>query len=123
MILDHIGFSVRDTERSKAFYAKALAPLGIAIVMEGHGWVGMGREGRPQFWFGGGHERSGPIHLAFAARSRAEVRAFHEAALAAGGKDNGAPGLRPEYHADYYGAFVIDPNGHNMEAVCHTPER
>ena len=125
MILDHSGFSVSDTERSKAFYVKALAPLGIAIVMEGHGWVGMGREGRPQFWFGGagGMAGAGPVHLAFAARSRAEVRAFHEAALAAGGKDNGAPGLRPEYHADYYGAFVIDPDGHNIEAVCHAPER
>ena len=125
MILDHMGFSVRDTERSKAFYVQALAPLGIAIVMKGHGWVGMGREGRPQFWFGGGGGKAGagPVHLAFAARSRAEVRAFYEAALAAGGKDNGAPGLRPEYHADYYGAFVIDPDGHNIEAVCHAPER
>jgi catechol 2,3-dioxygenase-like lactoylglutathione lyase family enzyme len=123
MILDHFGFSVADVERSKRFYVEALAPLGIAIVMEGHGWVGMGRDGRPQFWFGGGGKGAGPIHLAFAARSRAEVRAFYEAALAAGGKDNGAPGVRPEYHPDYYGAFVIDPDGHNMEAVCHTPER
>ena len=123
MILDHFGFGVPDLERSKRFYVKALAPLGIAIVMEGHGWVGMGREGRPQFWFGGTEGRAGPIHLAFAARSRAEVRAFYDAALAAGGKDNGAPGLRPDYHADYYGAFIIDPDGHNMEAVCHTPER
>ena len=86
MILDHMGFSVTETERSKAFYMKALAPLGIAVAMEGHGWVGMGREGRPQFWFGGrgGMAGAGPVHLAFAARNRAEVRAFHEAALAAG---------------------------------------
>jgi catechol 2,3-dioxygenase-like lactoylglutathione lyase family enzyme len=123
MIIDHMGFAVRDRGRSKAFYVKALAPLGIAIVMEGHGWVGMGRDGRPQFWFGGAEGGAGPIHLAFAARSRAEVRAFYEAALGAGGKDNGPPGLRPEYHADYYGAFVLDPDGHNIEAVCHSPER
>ena len=123
MILDHFGFSVADAERSKRFYVQALTPLGIAIVMEGHGWVGMGREGRPQFWFGGGDgQGAGPIHLAFVAQSRAEVRAFHEAAVAAGGKDNGAPGLRPQYHADYYGAFVLDPDGHNIEAVCHAPE-
>ena len=96
MILDHFGFGVANLERSKRFYVEALAPLGIGIVMEGHGWVGMGREGRPQFWFGGEGKGAGPIHLAFAARSRAEVRAFYEAALAAGGKDNGASGLRPE---------------------------
>ena len=122
MILDHIGFAVNDPKRSKEFYTKALAPLGIAVVMEYEDWIGMGRDGRPQFWFGGGDQGAGPIHLAFTARNREEVRAFHAAALKAGGTDNGAPGLRPHYHPDYYGAFVLDPDGHNMEAVCHAPE-
>lgn len=122
MIFDHIGFSVESFARSRAFYEKALAPLGIGIVMEGNGWAMMGRDGRPQFWFGEDDGKAGPIHVAFAARDRAQVRAFHEAALAAGGADNGAPGLRPEYHPDYYGAFVFDPDGHNVEAVCHKPE-
>jgi catechol 2,3-dioxygenase-like lactoylglutathione lyase family enzyme len=122
MILDHIGFAVADAQKSKAFYGRALAPLGIAVVMEFEGWVGMGRDGRPQLWFGPHDGAAGPIHLAFAADDRAQVRAFHEAALAAGAKDNGAPGLRPHYHENYYGAFVIDPDGHNIEAVCHKPE-
>jgi catechol 2,3-dioxygenase-like lactoylglutathione lyase family enzyme len=123
MILDHIGFGVNDLEKSKGFYAKALAPLGITVVMEAEGWIGMGRDGRPQFWFGGGGQDAGPVHLAFTARNREEVRAFHASALKAGGKDNGAPGLRPQYHPDYYGAFVLDPDGHNIEAVCHAAER
>ena len=123
MILDHIGFGVNDVEKTKDFYVKALAPLGIAVALEAEGWIGMGRDGRPQFWFGGMGQGAGPIHLAFTARNRAEVRAFHAAAVAAGGTDNGAPGLRPHYHPDYYGAFVIDPDGHNVEAVCHAPER
>jgi len=121
-MLDHITFAVQDFAQSRAFYLAALAPLGIGLVMEWEGWVGLGRDGRPQFWFGGGDRASGPFHLAFAARSRAEVRAFHAAALAAGARDNGAPGLRPHYHPHYYGAFAIDPNGHNIEAVCHSPE-
>ena len=123
MILDHIGFGVNDVEKTKDFYVKALAPLGIVVALEAEGWIGMGRDGRPQFWFGGMGKGAGPIHLAFTARNRAEVRAFHAAAVAAGGTDNGAPGLRPHYHPDYYGAFVIDPDGHNIEAVCHAPER
>ena len=121
MILDHIGLAVADFAKSRAFYADALAPLGIDIIMEGDDWAMMGRPGMPQFWFGEHRQVPGPIHLAFSALDRAQVDAFHEAALAAGGADNGAPGIRAEYHPDYYGAFVIDPDGHNIEAVSHGP--
>lgn len=122
MILDHIGITVSNTETSKAFFTAALAPLGITLIMETHGWVGFGRNGKPDFWFGAGGEVQRPMHLAFAARSRDEVREFYSAALAAGAKDNGQPGPRPQYHANYYGAFVIGPDGHNVEAVCHTTD-
>ena len=122
MTLDHIGFAVADFAKSRDFYTQALAPLGIAIVMSGDSYAGMGRDGRAQFWFNAGQPDSGGTHIAFAADDRAQVRAFHAAALAAGGKDNGGPGLRPQYHPNYYGAFVIDLNGHNIEAVCHKPE-
>jgi len=122
MTLDHIGFAVADFAKSRDFYTQALAPLGIAIVMSGDSYAGMGRDGRAQFWFNAGQPASGGTHIAFAADDRAQVRAFHAAALAAGGKDNGGPGLRPQYHPNYYGAFVIDLNGHNIEAVCHKPE-
>jgi catechol 2,3-dioxygenase-like lactoylglutathione lyase family enzyme len=118
-MFDHIGFNVADLARSRAFYLKALAPLGIGVVKEGEGWALLGKD-RPQFWIGAAGPPPGPIHLAFAAESREKVREFHEAALAAGGRDNGAPGLRPQYHPNYYGAFVLDPDGHNVEAVCHT---
>jgi catechol 2,3-dioxygenase-like lactoylglutathione lyase family enzyme len=127
-MIDHLGISVSNFDASKTFYDQAMAPLGASllyVVPEQYtGGVkvgGYGRE-RPVFWL---HEASvtGPgRHYAFTARSRAEVDAFHKAALAAGGKDNGAPGLRPHYHADYYGAFVFDPDGNNVEAVCHAPE-
>ncbi len=128
-ILDHIGINVRDYARSKAFYEKALAPLGVTPVMEYGLACGFGRDGKPDFWVGQGATRFQteeqvrvitPIHVAFVARSRAEVDAFHAAALAAGGRDNGAPGLRPEYHPGYYGAFVLDLDGHNIEAVVHS---
>ena len=119
MILDHIGFNVSDLDASKRFYQAALSPLRIGIAAEGDGWAMLGRDGKPQFWFGASGASPGPIHIAFAAANREEVRQFHAAALKAGGKDNGAPGLRPEYHANYYGAFVIGPDGHNIEAVCH----
>jgi catechol 2,3-dioxygenase-like lactoylglutathione lyase family enzyme len=126
-ILDHVGFAVSDLERSKAFYEKALAPLGITPLFEvtaeqtGSGAAcGFGRE-RPQFWIGTGETLKGGLHVAFTTSDRSTVDAFYEAALAAGGRDNGAPGLRPEYHEDYYGAFVLDPDGHNIEAVCHAP--
>jgi catechol 2,3-dioxygenase-like lactoylglutathione lyase family enzyme len=131
-ILDHVTLIVSDYERSRDFYEKALAPLGIAIVREyGERACGFGRGPKPDFWIGVGpasfqtpeHIKTiTPTHLAFAARSRAEVDAFHAAALAAGGKDFGAPGPRPVYHANYYGAFVLDPDGHNIEAVIHKPE-
>ena len=121
MPFDHIGVSVTDFEKSKAFYAQALAPLGIGVVMEGPGWAMVGRPGKPEFWFGAHGNPPGPIHIAFAAANRAEVRAFHEAAIAAGGRDNGGPGIRAQYHPNYYGAFVLDPDGHNVEAVCHLP--
>jgi len=122
MIFDHVGFNVSDLAATKAFYTKALAPLGISIVLEQEGWAMFGRPGRPQFWVGSFGPSPGGIHLAFAAADREQVRRFHEAALAAGGKDNGPPGIRERYHPHYYGAFVIGPDGHNLEAVCHTPE-
>jgi catechol 2,3-dioxygenase-like lactoylglutathione lyase family enzyme len=122
MVFDHIGFNVSDFAASKDFFIKALAPLGIGITMEGDGWAMVGRRGEGNFWFGSFGNNPGPIHVAFAARTREDVRKFYEAALAAGGQDNGAPGLRPHYHANYYGAFVIGPDGHNLEAVCHAPE-
>ncbi len=120
--LDHIGFNVTDFQKTKAFLLAALEPLGIGVVKEAEGWAMLGKPGRPQFWFGSFGKSPGPIHIAFAAQSRAQVRAFYDAALKAGGKDNGAPGIRAQYHPDYYGAFVIGPDGHNIEAVCHTPE-
>lgn len=123
MILDHVGFTVSDFAASKRFYAAALAPLGIVAVAEGDGWAMMGKDGKPQFWFGmTGDAAPGPIHVAFAADDREQVRRFHAAALAAGGVDNGAPGLRPQYHPDYFGAFVLGPDSHNIEAVCHRRE-
>ncbi len=127
-MFDHIGFPVSDYRRSLAFYTKALEPLGIGLVMEvprevtgGDEQGGFGRAGRPQFWIGTGKALSGRLHVAFAAASRAEVDAFYVAAIAAGATDNGGPGLRLIYHPNYYGAFVLDPDGHNIEAVCHIP--
>ncbi|MBX7194276.1 MAG: VOC family protein [Sandaracinaceae bacterium] len=127
-ILDHLTVPVRDYERSKAFYAAALAPLGITLVME-HGKAGGFGKGKPELWIGEGPTSFQspeqlrvitPIHVALRAASREEVDAFHAAALAAGGKDFGAPGLRPHYHPGYYGAFVLDPDGHDLEAVHHS---
>jgi catechol 2,3-dioxygenase-like lactoylglutathione lyase family enzyme len=122
MIFDHLGFNVSDFAGARQFFLQALKPLGIGIVKEGEGWAMIGRNGRPQFWFGAMGTSPGPIHVAFAAENREQVRQFHAAALAAGGKDNGGPGLREHYHPHYYGAFVIGPDGHNIEAVCHAPE-
>ena len=121
-MFDHIGFRVRDVAASRKFYLAALAPLGIGVAMEHGGGVGLGRGGKPQMWLSQGEAPASPLHLAFAARTRGEVDAFYAAALAAGATDNGAPGLRPHYHPNYYGAFAIDPDGHNIEAVCHSPE-
>ena len=121
-MIDHIGFNVSDFAKSKAFYVAALTPLGIAIEREGEGWAMLGKNGKPQFWFGAYGPAASPIHLAFAAENREQVRAFYQAAIAAGGKDNGPPGIREQYHPNYYGAFVIAPDGHNVEAVCHLAE-
>lgn len=129
-MLDHVGIAVADTARSKAFYDAALAPLGIAMIMELPGDVtdsggtacGYGKDQKPFFWFGDNEQVGEGFHVAFTVETRALVDAFYEAALSAGGKDNGAPGLRPHYHPSYYGAFVLDPDGHNVEAVCHASE-
>ena len=128
-MIDHIGFPVADFERSKAFYQSVLAPLGFALVMEasveqtGAGaHAGFGSEHKPSFWISSGQPLTGTLHVCLQARSRADVDAFHAAALAAGASDNGSPGLRPHYHPNYYGAFVLDPDGHNIEAVCHLPQ-
>ena len=126
-MIDHIGMPVSDIARATDFYLKALAPLGIGMIMQvpaevtGNGAaVGFGADEKPFFWMGEGPVPEGThVHVAFVASSRADVDAFYQAALAAGGRDNGAPGLRPHYHANYYGAFVLDPDGHNIEAVCH----
>jgi len=127
-MFDHIGFAVADVARSRAFYVAALAPLGFVAVMDitkeqtgGYEGTGFGAPGRPQFWIGSGESAGGRTHVAFSAANRAAVDAFYKAAIAAGGRDNGAPGPRPHYHADYYGAFVFDPDGNNTEAVCHAP--
>lgn len=127
-MLDHITIAVADLERSIAFYEAALKPLELSNVMSvtaeetgGEAYAGFGAAGKPFFWIGSGAKPKGGTHVAFAANTRAEVDAFHRAALAAGGRDNGAPGLRPHYHPNYYGAFVLDPDGNNIEAVCHRP--
>ena len=122
MIIDHIGLVVSDYEKSKRFFASALAPLGIELVMEIEGYAGFGKGGKPEFWFGDDGEVQHPMHLAFLADNRAQVSAFYAAAIAAGGKDNGPPGIREVYHPNYFGAFVIGPDGHNVEAVCHKGE-
>ena len=128
-VLDHIGINVTDYERSKAFYTRTLAPLGITLVMEYGKAAGFGRDGKPDFWIGQGTTSFQkapqvatitPVHVCFVARSRADVDAFHAAALAAGARDFGAPGIREQYHPSYYGAFALDPDGHNVEACIHT---
>ncbi len=128
-MIDHIGFPVSDYQASKTFYAKALAPLGYALIIEVGGQhtqskaptAGFGADGKPDIWIGGEGGVKGVVHIALLAKDRATVDAFYQAAIAAGGKDNGKPGLRPHYHPNYYGAFVRDPDGHNIEAVCHAP--
>lgn len=129
-MIDHIGFPVSDYARAKAFYTAALAPLGYTLIMEvpahvtgsGAAAAGFGKDGKPDFWIGGEGALAKPLHVAIAAETRAQVDAFYVAAMAAGGLDNGAPGLRTIYHPNYYGAFVRDADGHNIEAVCHGPE-
>jgi len=117
-MIDHIGIQVTDLEASVAFYTKALSPLGYVLVMRFEQYAGFGVAGKPDFWIGTG-KPTDRLHIAFRAKGRSDVRAFYSAAMAAGGTDNGAPGVRAVYHPDYYGAFVRDPDGHNIEAVCH----
>ena len=120
-MLDHVGVPVSDFEQSKRFYTEALSPLSYELIMEPSvSAAGFGRWGKPDFWVAQG-EPVHAVHVAFTADDRATVEAFHEAAIAAGGRDNGGPGLRPEYHSNYFGAFVFDPDGNNIEAVCHRP--
>lgn len=119
-MLDHITLIVTNYARAKGFYTKALAPLGYSELMEFGSSAGFGAAGKPDFWIASG--KPGSIsHVAFTAQDRRTVDAFYVAAIAAGGTDNGKPGIREEYHPNYYGAFVFDPDGHNIEAVCHTP--
>lgn len=118
-MLDHVSLKVADHAAAQAFYDQALEPLGLARLFSMGDSSGYGA-GRPFFWIGQG-ERAGYCHVAFTASDRAIVDAFYAAALAAGGRDNGPPGLREHYHPTYYGAFVLDPDGHNIEAVCHAP--
>jgi len=125
--IDHTGLTVEDYPRARAFYLAALAPLGIGIVMEfpmdnGTTAAGLGPSGKAFFWLSGGG-RASRMHIAFRADSRAQVDAFYNAAIAAGGADNGAPGIRPHYHEHYYAAYVLDPEGHNIEAVVHGPDQ
>lgn len=123
-MLDHVGIPVSSFERSKAFYMQALKPLGFELIIEvvspetQTNQAGFGAGKRPQFWIGAGKPIKGRVHFAFEAKTREAVRAFYDAAMKAGGTDNGAPGLRPHYHDNYYGAFVLDPDGNNIEAVC-----
>lgn len=121
-MLDHIGFGVSDIDLSREFFCQALAPLGVSLAMQGPDSVGLGRQGKPSLWLYAHAGVCAPLHIAIAASTHAQVDAFYAAALAAGGKDNGPPGLRPHYHPHYYAAFVIGPDGHNVEAVCHRPQ-
>jgi catechol 2,3-dioxygenase-like lactoylglutathione lyase family enzyme len=120
-MFDHVGLNVRDYGASRAFYEQALAPLGYSVVMAFDEWkaCGFGTNEQPEFWISQREPYGTGTHVAFTAPDRATVDAFHEAALAAGGRDNGEPGLREQYHPTYYGAFVLDADGNNVEVVCH----
>jgi catechol 2,3-dioxygenase-like lactoylglutathione lyase family enzyme len=125
-MIDHIGISVSNFVASKAFYTQALAPIGYQLLMELPAAItgsrdvgGFGEPPKPDFWISSGTPNVPPVHIAFRVNNRSLVDAFYQAALAAGGRDNGPPGLRAHYHPNYYGAFVLDPDGHNIEAACH----
>jgi catechol 2,3-dioxygenase-like lactoylglutathione lyase family enzyme len=125
-MIDHTGVLVGDFEKSKKFYSEALEPIGYKLLLEfpasitgGTNVAGFGEPPKADFWLAEGRPNDPRIHVAFRVSRRSLVDAFHHAAIAAGGKDHGAPGLRPQYHANYYGAFVLDPDGHNIEVVCH----
>ena len=121
-MIDHVTINVADLERSKAFYERALRPLGYSLQMEYLEGCGFGAEGKPDFFLAQRGEPSAPVHVAILSPDRGRVDAFHEAAVAAGGKDNGPPGIRRVYHEHYYGAYVLDPEGNNIEAVTHHHE-
>lgn len=128
-MIDHAGLQVFDPKKSRLFYEQALGPLGYKMIAqvpleytEGKVVLGFGVPPKPDFWVAEGTPNKPALHFAFRAENRKQVDAFYRAALAAGGRDNGAPGPRPHYHENYYGAFVLDPDGHNIEAVCHNPE-
>ncbi|WP_263769331.1 VOC family protein [Propionivibrio soli] len=128
-MIDHVGITTGDLKKSRLFYSRALAPIGYSLLMEvsaaetgSKSFAGFGVAPKPDFWIGSGTPNVPPVHVAFRVPSRALVDAFYKAAIAAGGRDNGTPGLRAHYHPNYYGAFVLDPDGHNIEAVCHEPE-
>jgi catechol 2,3-dioxygenase-like lactoylglutathione lyase family enzyme len=121
-LIDHVTLGVADLDRACVFYDRALAPLGIARMVNGDGFAGYGfGTGKCDFWIGQRDRVPAGVHIAFKADTRAKVDAFYDAALAAGGRDNGKPGPRPQYNRNYYGAFVLDPDGHNIEAVCYAP--
>ncbi|OIO58106.1 MAG: glyoxalase/bleomycin resistance/extradiol dioxygenase family protein [Alphaproteobacteria bacterium CG_4_10_14_0_2_um_filter_63_37] len=120
-MLDHVGFPVANLKRSRDFYTKALAPLGVEVVLEGDRWVLLGRDGKGELLLGLQGHPPGSIHLAFRAQTREQVRQFYLAALASGGREEGVPGMRSQHLSNYYGAFVLDPDGHRIEVVCHTP--
>lgn len=120
-MFDHVVFGVSDYAASKAFFLEALEPLGVAVVLEGPLGLELSSDGKTSLCIFQTKEKPARLHLAFRAENRRQVDAFHRAALAAGGKDHGGPGLRPQYHANYYAAFVIGPDGHNVEVVCHEP--
>jgi catechol 2,3-dioxygenase-like lactoylglutathione lyase family enzyme len=129
-MLDHIGLSVADYPKAKAFYDAVMPTIGASCLVAltdadtggSYEGAGYGLDGKPSFWIGTGAKTKGSLHIAFVAESRAAVDAFHAAAIAAGGTDNGPPGIRAHYHPNYYGAFILDLDGHNIEAVCHRPE-
>ena len=122
-MFDHIGIPVRDLAGASEFFLRALSPLGVRVLVQDSDAIGLGQGDKTSLWLVPGKAQAAPLHLAFVADTRAQVDAFHRQALAAGGRDNGAPGLRPTYHAHYYAAFVIGPDGHNVEVVCHRAPR
>ena len=121
-MIDHIVIQVSDLAAGKDFYKRALVPLGYELIWDLEEWAGFGVKGKPDFWLRSGSKTETQVHVAFRSSNRATVRSFYEAAIAAGGTDYGSPGIREDYHPNYYGAFVLDPEGHNIEAVCHDPE-
>lgn len=120
-MIDHMSLSVKDYEKSKKFFSEALKPIGYSVLMDYGVAVGLGSDNKPDFWLTQ-NDNTQKSHIAFLAKNRSQVDEFHKAALEAGGTDNGAPGLRPNYHPNYYGAFIIDFDGNNIEVVCHSPE-